>query len=330
MCAAGGEDWSWRALAHCSRRNVAFKCVHTPLCSILCHPRGQVCFDTRLFRKLARSVPQQGEVAVEIGCSFGKCTNVLGKVVGASAVVAVDISKVAVTAAQTSYPHLAARFRVVDVLRTPHIVEDMVKDAREVVGASCSPSKPASSRTLQPRVCVVKSEALHTFMWSRSPGPDAHGCWSLPLGTAGWAELQRLATAAITSRRERATNTKRPPSGACGGIREDGGSTTGAGSGAGSGASAGAGSVAGGTSKRRRLMHPLKAPLRKTKRGVPICRYHNYDQRRGCLKYRRKTEAAGEAPESTCPLDHDHCHACGAKGHVAYECECKRVQPLIG
>ena len=320
-----------------------------------------MCFDTRLFRKLARTLPQQGEVAVEIGCSFGKCTNVLGKVVGANAVVAVDISKVAVTAARTSYPDLAARFHVVDVLRTPHIVEDMVKDAREAVGASCTSSKPASSvrvvafvdiggnrelealtallpwvqRTLQPRVCVVKSEALHTFMWSRTQGPDAHGCWSLPLGTVGWAELQRLATAAIASRREHATNSKRPPGGVRGrDTREDGDSAAGAGNGAGSGAGSGAGGAAG-TSKRRRVMHPLKAPLRKTQSGVPICRYHNYDPRRGCLKYRRKTEAAGEAadraaPESTCPLDHDHCHACGEKGHVAYECDCERVQPLIG
>ena len=44
----------------------------------------------------------------------------------------------------------------------------------------------------------------------------------------------------------------------------------------------------------------------------PICRFHNYDSRRGggCKKLR----------SGACPLDHEHCHFCLEPGHVAKEC----------
>jgi hypothetical protein len=45
---------------------------------------------------------------------------------------------------------------------------------------------------------------------------------------------------------------------------------------------------------------------------TPICRYHNYDKRRGCLKR--------QCPNDPCPYNHDHCHWCRAVGHVAYNC----------
>ena len=43
---------------------------------------------------------------------------------------------------------------------------------------------------------------------------------------------------------------------------------------------------------------------------VDICRYHNYDQKRGCSKGR----------SSSCPFDHTHCHFCLEVGHVAFQC----------
>jgi hypothetical protein len=46
--------------------------------------------------------------------------------------------------------------------------------------------------------------------------------------------------------------------------------------------------------------------------STPICRYHNYDQRWGCVKR--------QCPVDPCPYNHNHCHWCRAVGHVAYNC----------
>lgn len=61
--------------------------------------------------------------------------------------------------------------------------------------------------------------------------------------------------------------------------------------------------------------HPLQAPLRHVVEEKPICRYHNY-HKDGCKRYRNAN--------NPCPLDHDHCHWCLEKGHVARHC------PLLG
>lgn len=54
--------------------------------------------------------------------------------------------------------------------------------------------------------------------------------------------------------------------------------------------------------------YPLDYPARSTAAGVNICRFHNYST---CLK-----RLSGD-----CQFDHDHCHACGASGHVAKDCD---------
>jgi len=58
-----------------------------------------------------------------------------------------------------------------------------------------------------------------------------------------------------------------------------------------------------------RKFNPWRMPERRTPEGVSICRFHNYDVKKGCLK-------GGER----CPFDHDHCHNCLVKGHKAFEC----------
>mmetsp|Transcript_113453 Transcript_113453/g.327626 ORF Transcript_113453/g.327626 Transcript_113453/m.327626 type:complete len:341 (-) Transcript_113453:87-1109(-) len=54
--------------------------------------------------------------------------------------------------------------------------------------------------------------------------------------------------------------------------------------------------------------HPLQAALMMSPQcpDIPICRYHNY-HKDGCTR-------------DNCDLDHDHCHACQQKGHVAKGC----------
>ena len=56
--------------------------------------------------------------------------------------------------------------------------------------------------------------------------------------------------------------------------------------------------------------HPLQAPLVYSPSDATqaICRYHNYHPK-GCSK------------ESRCLYDHEHCHRCLRKGHVAINCD---------
>lgn len=50
---------------------------------------------------------------------------------------------------------------------------------------------------------------------------------------------------------------------------------------------------------------------------LEICRFHNYDTERGCL---RSKKAKLNVHSKGCQLDHDHCHNCGEERHRAFEC----------
>jgi hypothetical protein len=60
---------------------------------------------------------------------------------------------------------------------------------------------------------------------------------------------------------------------------------------------------------------------------VEICRFHNFDVERGCLR-RSRSRAVGSSSSSMlvssssscCNMDHEHCYTCGQKGHRAFEC----------
>jgi hypothetical protein len=56
-----------------------------------------------------------------------------------------------------------------------------------------------------------------------------------------------------------------------------------------------------------RSKYPLDYPMRLTTSGANICRYHNYGE---CTRHRF----------GACDCDHEHCHACGCKGHTALQC----------
>ncbi len=65
-----------------------------------------------------------------------------------------------------------------------------------------------------------------------------------------------------------------------------------------------------------KYLHPLKAPMVLSPRDnmTPICRYHNYYKGNGCdcsdrCKYKED-----------CPFDHEYCHWCLQKGHIALDC----------
>lgn len=50
---------------------------------------------------------------------------------------------------------------------------------------------------------------------------------------------------------------------------------------------------------------------------IEICRFHNYDSERGCL---RSKKAEMNPDLKGCDMTHNHCHSCGAKGHKAFQC----------
>ncbi|VEU44458.1 unnamed protein product [Pseudo-nitzschia multistriata] len=82
---------------------------------------------------------------------------------------------------------------------------------------------------------------------------------------------------------------------------------------------------------QNRFKHPLRAPMALSPvDGItPICRYHNY-HRDGCRWYNSLKDEDGLTPacsivsadvkSGSCPFDHDHCHACLQKGHIARNC----------
>jgi hypothetical protein len=59
------------------------------------------------------------------------------------------------------------------------------------------------------------------------------------------------------------------------------------------------------------IKHPKDAALAYSPvdHCTPICRYHNYDLKHGCKKQ-----------NDGCMFDHEHCHRCLQKGHIALEC----------
>ncbi len=72
----------------------------------------------------------------------------------------------------------------------------------------------------------------------------------------------------------------------------------------------------------QRFKHPLKAPkvVSPVDGITPICRYHNY-HKDGC-KLHNDRETLGRK----CLLDHDYCHSCMKKGHVARNCPDRDTQ----
>ena len=89
----------------------------------------------------------------------------------------------------------------------------------------------------------------------------------------------------------------------------------------------------------------MKAPLRLSPldNTTPICRFHNYSKK-GCLRFLnpqadKKTTNVGKdlihldldktSANSSCELDHEHCHMCFEKGHVALNCTSENMGPLL-
>lgn len=291
---------------------------------------GTVVYNTSTFRAICTTLDPACDFALEIGCSYGKATKILSKRIGSSRVLGVDTSKEALEAAKKINPEVS--FLRCDVLATPHTLLEFLMDMlterssgddhklvvlvdiggnRELEALAALLPWVAMLPT-RPHRIIVKSQALYTtFQELRQTQKDSKTV--VPDGNAGresetkensfpWLDVLAKAQHAINVRR---------------------------------GATAKAGiEVGAGQKKKRKLLadngtdkgkhffpHPLKAPLRKTEDGVPICRFHNY-QPQGCKLYMDPNRKGTQ-----CPYDHDHCHYCGARGHVSLKCP--TFEPLI-
>ena len=63
-------------------------------------------------------------------------------------------------------------------------------------------------------------------------------------------------------------------------------------------------------------LYPPRYVEKENKGVIEICRFHNYDAERGCLRMKRSKQ---NADVKECEMDHDHCHQCGGS-HRAFEC----------
>ena len=241
---------------------------------------GFVCGTTRLYRALAERVLPTC-VVLEIGCSYGKCTNVLAKTVNNyRRVVGIDISNEVIDRASKSFPKL--KFVRTDVLRDPLSVSRLSKELDKefkdhdglVIFIDIGGNRDLESVVkcieyvnceLKPLMMVVKSEALYK-------------CVKVMMkGVFDWKKLSEISNAALLERKSSSSET------------DDG-------------------------DVYKRKYHPLKAPLKMNPDGISICRYHNYDTK-GCRKFIDPTF------KGPCPYDHEYCHACLRKGHRALECK---------
>ena len=269
---------------------------------------GIVCHDTATFRSHT-SLVQESDLVLELGCSFGRCTELLGQKLSnpGKQLVGVDTSKEVLAAARTAYPELT--FERGDVLKDPMGTIRIVKrlyDRNKPMNDKDSDACAKSESNLRKRsLCVFvdiggnrEIEALVSLLpWIATGLPQVPSLIVVKSETLckavmekgfvfDWPWLQKKSALAIRARRGQDADMMDL-----------------------------------GQQPERRMPHPLKAPLRKNPDGVPICRFHNYKVE-GC-KMHRDVEGHG----TTCPYDHDYCHWCGAKGHIALNCD--TIAPLI-
>ncbi len=260
----------------------------------VCH----VTYDTASFRALCGTLNKDKDVAVEIGCSYGRATKSLAKRLGASKVLGIDTSKEALAAASKRNPDV--QFLRCDVLATPNTASDKIE---ELVHANTSCNlivlvDIGGNRELEaltavlpwvatlptrPHRIIVKSQSLHTAANTHSNDDTREFPWDTILGLADVARQERERKSSGSKRKYADTT----------------------------------------NSNERKFPHPLKAPLRTTADGTPICRYHNY-QVCGCKLF---LDPDKKGTTAECPCDHDHCHYCIVKGHIALNCT--KYKPLI-
>ena len=251
--------------------------------------------DTDGFRRLARMQADPNDRIVEIGCSYGGCSAVLCAGRAREQYIGVDNSRECVEHCRRTLP--SARFDQLDVLRKADAnagLRSLMRLERpsliviDVGGNRALADVLEVVDAIMEAAMEVRKETQPTLVLLKSRAlvheARRQGAVGTLIGCPGtwWHAL-----------RQRCRTSKD------GGVCDK---------------EAGIGA---------RLHSPMWYPQRAAAVGLPpCCRFHNYDVARGCK--RRPQPTAGEVtPPSAalCPFDHDHCHFCLRRGHVAHQCE---------
>ncbi|CAJ1945259.1 unnamed protein product [Cylindrotheca closterium] len=264
---------------------------------------------TNLYRKFAsRTIPTepQSVVVVEIGCCNGYCTQKIVNSVHSPAdqVLGMDVGPQFIRECQDKFP--GVQFELTNVLmdwnRVQMLIEEKLKQLKQQkdktpelhVYVDIGGNREIETlftllqtvqTQLKPSSLIVKSKALFAF-------GQKHDLTT----TEAWENLHSVAQAALLKRRQKEESScetqveHKDEKGSNGGAQHA-------------------------TGKKKKVYHPLKMPQRYNASGVAICHFHNYDRKNGCLLF-RDTNDHGK----TCPLDHEHCHACLELEHVAWQC----------
>ncbi len=305
-----------------------------------------VTYDTNSFRTACSFVEEDRDVVVEIGCSYGKATQLLASRAGSGNVLGVDTSKEALVAAKMR--NAEVEFLHCDVLATPNTLTNKLDEllANKTAGGKTETEteteteKPrelvvyvdiGGNRELEalaallpwvaslrkpPRLIVVKSQSLYNNVVELNSNSKKLAATS-PLAVApvtssddgmanthllfDWERILALADEAKEARRAKGRS-QRGPKRKLAESEEMNASKK-------------------AELERPKYPHPLKAPLKLTADGIPICRFHNYVAS-GCFRHLDPKNMG-----TTCELDHEHCHYCGHHGHIAMACE--DYAPLI-
>ena len=223
---------------------------------------------------------------VDIGSSFGICTDILSKYCRNN-VIGIEISPDAIKGAQERYPHL--EFIRLDALEERDRVKDVCKGANKLF-LDLGGNRPMESiisllpfleRETTANLIVVKNRELGK--WAAKHIQDCSGDSSCKAEAGpiphvkSWWENLKLHYSEIKQERE-----KRAPRGYHQHNLD-------------------------GAAPVRFTKYPLHYKHRENPQGVFICRYHNYG-------------VCSQGEGGSCPFDHGHCHHCGQPGHIAKNC----------
>lgn len=354
-------------VATCAARTWHLSPPFVPCAETTLPMHGICCFDTTTFRLLAKQCLREGgtDVALEIGSSYGVCTQQLSDALGCpSRVVGVDTSKDLVEAASARYPTL--RFERADALATPHAVVDIVKDLlgrratanrgqqhTDITGNTASETPPKTPPAADLVVFVDiggnrELEALVVLLpWVASALPVAprlivvksealFRAGEASGGALDWPRLQRDAAAAVAKRRGGGGGAVSTEPAAGSDALEDEVEEGPGGQEPSAKRQNTLGTQSAGQSAQSLQPAQEASTLPASKLPHP-------------LKAKLRLNAQGvpicrfhnyrlPAPYWTgpmcrdgdrCEYDHEHCHLCGVAGHIALACDSTTARPLL-
>ena len=261
---------------------------------------------TDMFRKFANQLYRfDGKMVVlEIGCANGYCTReILKNRIPPSQVIACDISRSFIQECQanvgSNYPKDPEIFHQIDVMMEWPRMEQMVRSkyhqlSKEVgIGKNEYPllvfvdiGGNREIESLLALLQVIERRLQPRHIIVKSKALYKFGTQHDLNEETSWKNLKSMAIEKVVQRQQSSTSVG-----------------------------------------KKKKYHPLKMPQRyhPSTPEIAICRYHNYDQTKGCLLY-RDTKKLGKG----CALDHEHCHSCLQPGHVAWKCPSFTASSLPG